>query len=49
MNKYIEFFPSKLTATSIREKSIDKYAKAQITMRKQYTRNNVIAIEFSRK
>ena len=33
----------------MREKGINKYANAQITMCTQYTNNNVVLLEFSRK
>ena len=48
-NKYIEHVPSKPTATSMREKGIDKCANAQATIYAECRSNNVVAIESSRR
>ena len=39
-NKYTEHVPSKPTTTSMREKGINKYTKAQTAMCSEFTSNN---------
>ena len=49
INKYMELIPSKPTTISVRIKGIDNYVDAQTTICTQYTNNNVVTIESSRK
>ena len=45
----LELFASKPRTTSMREKGVDRCSNAETTMCTQYTNNNVVAIEFSRR